>query len=286
MPRPIWTGSVTFGLVAVPVRMFLATEKKDVRFHEMEKGTGRRVRHRRVAEGSGEEVDRSELVKGYEVDKGKYVELTPEELETVRPEKSKAIEVEDFVDLEEIDPIFFEKTYYLAPDTNRGGGKPYTLLRKALEKKNKIAIGQFVMRSKQYLAAIRPYENVLVLETMFYPDEIRTKSDIKTSDAKISDREIQMATQLVDALGTEWDPKRYRDTYRERVLNLIRRKQQGKEIVVEPEEEPEVPSDLMAALQASYEAMKSQRKGKARKAHAKRASSPRTSTSRTRKRSA
>ena len=286
MPRPIWTGSISFGLVAVPVRMFLATERKDVHFHEMAKGTGRRVRHRRVAEGSDEEVDRSELVKGYEVEKGKYVELTPEELEAVRPEKSKAIEVEDFVDLEEIDPIYYEKTYYLAPDTRRGGGKPYTLLRKALEKKNKIAIGQFVMRSKQYLAAIRPYGKLLVLETMFYPDEIRPTSDIKPSDTKISDREIQMATQLVDGLSTEWDPKRYCDTYRERVLNLIKRKQQGKEIVAEAEETPEVPRDLMAALQASYEAMQSKRKGGKRKAHAKRASSGRKSSSRTRKRSA
>jgi DNA end-binding protein Ku len=286
MPRPIWTGSISFGLVAVPVRMFLATEKKDVRFHEMAKGTGKRVRHRRVAEGSEDEVDRSELVKGYEVEKGKYVELTPEELEAVRPEKSKAIEVEDFVDLEEIDPIYYEKTYYLAPDNQRGGGKPYTLLRKALEKKNKIAIGQFVMRSKQYLAAIRPSGKLLVLETMFYPDEIRSTSDIKPPDAKISDREIQMATQLVDGLSTEWDPKRYRDTYRERVLNLIKRKHQGKEIVAEAEETPEVPSDLMSALQASYEAMKSQRKVGKRKAPAKRASSGRKSSGSTRKRSA
>jgi len=255
--------------------MFLATEKKDVRFHELAKGTGRRVRHRRVAEGSGEEVERAELVKGYELEKGKFVELTPEELEAVQPEKSNAIDIEDFVDLDEIDPMFYEKSYYLAPDTKRGGGKPYTLLRKTLEKKNKIAIGQFVMRSKQYLAAVRPYDGVLVLETMFYPDEIRPKSDAKTTDAKVTDREMTMATQLIDGLSTEWDPKRYRDAYRERVLDLIKKKAKGKEVVAEPEVTPEVPRDLMAALQASYEAMQSQRKGKrgARKAHTRRSSS-------------
>jgi DNA end-binding protein Ku len=278
MPRSIWSGSITFGLVAVPVRLFLATEKKDVRFHELEKGTGRRVRHRRVAEGSGEEVERAEMVKGYELEKGKFVELTAEELEAIQPEKSKAIEIEDFVDLDEIDPVYYEKTYYLAPDTSRGGGKPYQLLHKALEKTNKIAIGQFVMRSKQYLAAVRPYDGVLVLETMFYPDEIRSHSDIRPSSAKIADKETRMATQLVDALSTEWDPKRYRDTYRERVLELIRRKAQGKEVVAEPEVAPEVPKDLMAALQASYEAMQDRRKTArktARKPHGKKRASSR-----------
>ncbi len=164
--------------------------------------------------------------------------------------------------------------------------RAYQLLLAAMEDQQRVGIGTVVMRTKQYLAAIRPYGKLLVLETMFYPDEIRPTSDMKASDTKISDREIQMATQLVDGLSTEWDPKRYRDKYRERVLNLIKRKQQGKEIVAEAEETPEVPSDLMSALQASYEAMQSQRKGGKRKAHAKRASSGRKSAGRTRKRSA
>jgi DNA end-binding protein Ku len=270
MARPVWTGSITFGLVAVPVRVYVATEKKDVRFHELQKGTGRRVRHRRVAEGSDKEVDRSEMVKGYEFEKGRYVELTPEELEAVQPEQSKAIEVDDFVDLDEIDPIFYERTYYIAPDGQRGGGKAYTLLRKALEKKDKIAIGHFVMRSKQYLAAIRPYDGILVLDTMFYPDEIRSHSDVKPSDAKVTDREMQMATQLIDALTTEWEPKRYKDTHRERVLQLIRQKAKGKDIVAEPEVSPEVPKDLMAALQASFDEMQKRQKSQGkRKSHAR-----------------
>ena len=281
MPRPIWSGSITFGLVAVPVRVYVATEKKDVRFHELEKGTGRRVRHRRVAEGSDKEVDRSKMVKGYEFEKGRYVELTPEELEAVQPEQSKAIEVEDFVNLADIDPLFYERTYYLAPDGNRGGGKPYTLLRKALEKKDKIAIGHFVMRSKQYLAAIRPYNGILVLETMFYPDEIRRSSEIKPAEAKVSEQEMQMATQLIDALTTEWEPSRYKDTHRQRVLELIRQKAKGKDIVAEPEVAAEAPKDLMAALQASFEAMQQKRKPKP-KARAKR----RASTASRRKRSA
>jgi len=285
MPRPIWSGSITFGLVAVPVRVFVATEKKDVRFHELEKGTGRRVRHRRVAEGSDKEVDRSKMVKGYEFEKGRYVELTPDELEAIQPEQSKAIEVEEFVDLEEIDPIFYERTYYIAPDGNRGGGKPYKLLHNALEKADKVAIGHFVMRSKQYLAAIRPYNGILVLETMFYPDEIRKHSDVKPSDAKVTDREMQMATQLIDALTAEWEPTRYKDTHRQRVLELIKKKAKGKDIVAEPEVAAEVPKDLMAALQASFDAMQQQRKPKgksARKAHTKK----RTSTTSRRKRSA
>jgi DNA end-binding protein Ku len=274
MARPVWSGSITFGLVAVPVKVFVATEKKDVRFHELQKGTGRRVRHRRVAEGTEKEIDRSQMVKGYEFEKGRYVELTPDELEAVQPEQSKAIEVEDFVDLADIDPIFYERSYYISPDSSRGGGKPYTLLRKALEKKDKVAIGHFVMRSKQYLAAIRPYDGILVLETMFYPDEIRRESDVKGSDAKVTERVMQMATQLIDALTTEWEPSRYHDTHRERVLDLIRKKAKGKDIVAEPEVAPEVPKDLMAALQASFEHMQEQRKTKGgRKAHGRRRSS-------------
>ena len=253
MPRSIWTGAISFGLVNVPVKLFSATEDKDIHFNQFEKDTGERIRYKRVAEGTGDEVEYDDLVKGYEQSKGRFVIVTPEELEAVEPGKSRTIEIEDFVDLDEVDPIYFEKTYYLAP-SGSGADKAYVLLRQAMEKANKVAIGRFVMRTKQYLVALRPAGKLLFLETMYFPDEIRATKELEgeVKGARVSDRELKVAEQLIDSLTTEWDPGRYHDTYRERVLELIAQKAKGEEIVVEKAEAPESNVvDLLAALEAS-----------------------------------
>jgi len=255
MARAIWTGAVSFGLVNVPVKLFSATEQKDVAFHQLSKDTGERIRYRRVTDTSDDEVPYADIVKGYELDKGRYVVVTPEELESVEPGRSRTIDIEDFVDLDELDPVHFEKSYYLAP-AGKEAAKPYELLRTALERSNKVAIARFVLRTKQYLAAVRSNGRVLVLETMFFPDEVRNPESVigdLPSDVELRDREIAMAEQLIESLTTSWDPDRYHDTYRERVLDLIESKAKGEEVVVEEEERPAEVVDLMEALQASLE---------------------------------
>ncbi|MGD9703831.1 MAG: Ku protein [Acidimicrobiia bacterium] len=251
MPRAIWSGSISFGLVNVPVGLHAATESKDVRFHEFEEGSGRRIRHERVAEGTDDEVDYDHVVKGYEVSDDRYVMLTQEELESVEPGKSRAIEIESFVRLDEIDPVYFEKSYYLAP--KQSGEKAYALLRDAMERSARVAIGRFVMRSKQHLAAIRPSGPVLILETMFFGDEVRPTDELGLPRrAKPVQRELRIAEQLIDSLTVHFDPSAYTDTYRDRILDLIEAKAKGEEIVVERRDEPAEPvGDLMAALKAS-----------------------------------
>jgi DNA end-binding protein Ku len=279
MPRAIWSGAISFGLVAVPVKLYPATEQKDIRFHQFKEGTRQRIRNKRVSEQTGREVEYEDIVKGYEAEKGKYVIVTPEELASIAPEKTRTIEIEDFVDLSDIDPIYFEKTYYLAPEDEAGAKKAYALLLKAMEDEGKVAIGRFVMRTKEYLAAVRPMDGILVLETMFFPDEIRQPSEIENVPvrARVEDRQMKMAKQLIGTLATDWDPKRYHDQYRERVLKLIRDKAKGKEVVMpEPEETTKV-GDLMEALRQSIEATKKGRRpaeaaaeGNGRRATAKR----------------
>jgi DNA end-binding protein Ku len=254
--RAIWSGAISFGLVSIPVRLYGATEPKDVRFHQFEKDTGKRIHNKRVAEDTDREVDFEDIVKGYEVEKGQFVLVTPEELEAAEPERSRTIEIEDFVDLSEIDPVYFEKTYYLAPAEESGAERPYLLLLRAMEDTNKVGIGRFVLRSKEYLAAIRPTEGLLALETMFFSDEVRTVEDVENVPvkARVGQRELDVARQLIESQSTSWDPSRYEDTHRERVLELIRRKAKGEEIVTEPEAEPTPMGDLMDALRASVEA--------------------------------
>jgi DNA end-binding protein Ku len=251
MPRAIWSGSISFGLVNVPVGLYSATESKDVRFHEFEGGSGRRIRHERVAEGTDKEVDYDDIVKGYEVADDKYVMLTKEELESVEPGRSRSIDVESFVSLGEIDPVYYEKSYYLAPKA--GGEKAYALLRAAMEHSERVAIGRFVMRSKQHLAAIRPSGPVLILETLFFGDEVRSPGDLDLPKrTKPPERELRIAEQLIDALTVDFDPSSYTDTYRDRVLDLIETKAKGEEIVAERKDKPAAPvTDLMAALEAS-----------------------------------
>ena len=258
MARAIWSGTISFGLVSIPVKLYSATDPKDVRFHQFEEGTGKRIRYKRVAEDTDREVDYEDIVKGYEASKDEFVIVTPEELEAAAPEKTRMIEIEDFVGLEDIDPIYYEKTYYLAPQEDSGASKPYALLLQSMERTGRVGIGRFVLRSKEYLAAVRPRDGILVLETMFFADEIRDRSEIEGVPvrSKVSGRELDMARQLIDSLSTDWDPQKYRDTYRERVLELVEDKAKGREIVV-----PERPGegkvvDIMEALRASIEATK------------------------------
>jgi DNA end-binding protein Ku len=255
MARSIWTGAIGFGLVHVPVRLYSAIESKTVHFHQLQEGTGKRIRNERVTD-DGKEVPYEKIVRGYEVSKGKYVTLTDKDLEAAEPVRSKTIEIEDFVDLQEIDPIWFEKTYYVFPDERADGAKPFVLLRRALEDTERTGIGRFVMRDHEYLVAVRPYESVLALETMYFADEIRTPKDVADppKNVRVNDRELDMATRLIDSLTTKWDPTRYHDTHRERVLDVIHRKQKGEEIVVEkPETEDRKVVDLMAVLRASID---------------------------------
>ena len=250
MPRAIWTGAISFGLVNVPIGLYSATESRTIHFHQVQEGTGRRIRNKRVAEGTGRGVDDEKIVKGYETDDGDLVIVTPEELESVEPTRTRTIEIEDFVEADQIDPIYYDTTYFLAPaDESK---KPYALLREAMERSGRIAVGRFVMRSKEYLAAIRPMERALVLQTMHFGDEVRSADDLDVpGTVKLTDKELKIAGQLIDSLTTDFDPAAYEDRYRQRVADLVRRKAQGGDVVIEQEDEPERPSDLMAALEAS-----------------------------------
>jgi len=299
MPRAIWSGSISFGLVNVPVKLYSAVHQQDLSFHQFEEGTNARVRNKRVSEKTGKEVDYDDIVKGYEVEKGHYVMVEPEELKEFAPRATRTIDIEDFVSLDEIDPIFYDATYYLAPEKSEGAKKAYVLLREAMEDQNKVAIGRLVMRTKQYLAAIRPYEKGMSLSTMLFHDEIVPMSDIDeipTGRVKAASAEVKMAGQIIDSMSREWDPKRYEDTYRIQVLDFLKKKAAGEEIVVEeePEEQADV-SDLMAALEASLAAAKkggssrsssssksssssSKRSSSARKAPAKKAPAKKSSS--------
>jgi DNA end-binding protein Ku len=263
MARPIWSGAISFGLVTVPVKLFSATDAKSISFNQFEEGTGQRIRYKRVAEESGEEVAYGDIVKGYEVEKGRYVIVTPEELESVEPRKSRTIEIEDFVDLDDIDPVFYDKTYYLGPAADVGAEKPYALLHRALRESRKVAIARFVMRTKEYLAVIRPIGDLLGIETMYYPDEVRDAGDVEGApvEVELNDRELSIASQLIDSMTAEWDPTRYTDEYRVRVLELIEAKAKGEEVITQPDAEPAPVGDLMAALEASVQRARERKAG-------------------------
>lgn len=266
MPRAIWTGSLGFGLVNVPVKLYSATEDKDVHFHQLTADTGERIRYKRVAEESGKEVAYADIVKGYEVESGRFVTVTSEELEGVEPGRSRTIEIEDFVDLDEVDPVYFQKTYYIAPADSDTASKPYALLRQTMEEAGKVGIARFVLRNKQHLAAVRPRSDILVLETMYFADEVRIPDRIDEIDPEaapsISEREKAAAMQLVQALSSEWEPTKYEDTYRTRVLELIEAKAQGEDVVVQPEvAEPTNVVDLMKVLEASVNEARQRRTG-------------------------
>ena len=261
MPRSIWTGAISFGLVTVPVKLYSAVSRKTVRFHQLNKETGVRIQQKRVDPTTGDEVRYEDIVKGYELTPDQYVVIEPGELEALDPKKTKSIEIEDFVALDEIDPIFYDHPYYLAPGP--GGAKPYRLLLEAMRETGRVAIANVVIRSKQQLVALRPTgDNVLAMSTMVYPDEVIDATSIDelgaVEDVEVNSRELDIAKQLVDSLAGTFDAGKYRDTYREEVLALVERKAAGKEIAVQPaadEDEAEVP-DLMSALKASLDAVK------------------------------
>jgi DNA end-binding protein Ku len=259
MPRSIWSGAISFGLVNVPVKLYSAVSRKTVRFHQLNEETGNRIQQKRVDPATGEEVPYDRLIKGYELTKDRYVIVRPEELDALDPERTRTIDIQDFVELERIDPVYYDHPYYLVPD--KGAAKAYGLLREAMRASGKVAIAKVVIRSKEALVAIRPAGDVLMMETMIFHDEVVPTGSIdelpEAESLQASDRELAMAQQLIDSLAGEWEPERYRDEYRDKVLDLIERKAQGAEIAVQAEApQPTAVPDLMAALEASLAAVK------------------------------
>lgn len=283
MPSTIWTGSISFGLVNIPIRIFSAIREHDVHFHQLGPD-GARIHNKRVSEKTGREVDFKDIRKGYETSKGKYVVFERDELATLAPSSTKMIDIEDFVPLEGIDPIYFERTYHVAP-ANDAAAKAYALLAAVMEERQRIGIGTIVMRERQHLAAVRPYGKGLALSTMLFADEVIAQSDIPDIPSRrpsLAPREKKLAAQIVDFLAGDWDPTRYHDDYEEHLRRIIKAKKKGE--VVEAEQEPESAKvlDLMEALRASLD--EPRRGGRA----AKRTSKPRTakqSTKRASKRS-
>lgn len=275
MARAIWTGSVAFGLVNVPVALYSATEDKTIHYNQFQSGTSDRIRYKRVNERTGREVKPDNIVRGHEVAKGDYVVVSDEELEAVEPGRSRTIDITDFVDLADIDPIYYQKTYYLGPQGDGAASRSYALLHRAMADTGKAGIATFVLHGKQYLVALRPRSDVLALQTMYFADEVRDAGEMignLPAAEKLEPRELKIAKQLIDSMSTKWNPDEYRDSYRERVEDLLRRKERGEEIVTEggPAEEAEV-TDLMDALRRSAEQMRGKRQRQP-------ASSGRTST--------
>jgi DNA end-binding protein Ku len=285
--RAIWRGSISFGLLNVPVKLYSAVSKQTVRFRELREGDGSRVKHKRVAESDGKEVPYEKIVKGYEYAPDQYVVLTRDELSELEPQRSRSIEIQDFVDLDDIDPIYFEQPYYLGPD--KGAERAYALLVQALKESRKVAIARFVLRNKEHLAAIRTTDDVLTLTTMRFHDEVSSPQDLngevfeEAKPKKPDKREIDMAKQLIESLTSDFKPDKYRDEYREELLDLLERKAEGKEVVAAPTEEPKPTKapDLMSALEESLAAVKGEEAetdGKASKTKSKSSSKPKSSS--------
>jgi DNA end-binding protein Ku len=258
MARAIWTGSIAFGLVSIPVGLYTATDDHTVGFHQFQRGTSDRVRNKRVNERTGREVEFDDIVKGAEVGDGEHVIVEPDELDAIAPGRSRSLEISEFVDLEEIDPIYFRRTYWLAPTTD-DHAKPYALLRQAMNATNRAGIGTFVMRGKEYLAAVRADREVLAMHTLYFADEVRDPGELEHVPARRgkrgTDKELDMATGLIESMSASWQPQRYRDSYQDRVQKLIEDKHQGREVVTEAEPpEPTEMADLLDALQRSVEA--------------------------------
>jgi DNA end-binding protein Ku len=255
--RTIWKGALSFGLVNIPVGLYPATSDKSIHFNQFEEGTSDRIRYKKVNERTGKEVAQDRIVRGFDLGGGEYVIMSDEELEAAEPKKSRQVEITDFVDQQDIDPVYFRSSYYLAPE-GAGADKAYALLRQAMAESDKIAIATLVMRNKEYLVAIRPEDDALALHTMYFSDEVRQPGqDLPElpEDADVSDRELNMAQMLIESMQNDWDPERYHDTHREKVEALIDEKRQGHEIVLQaPPEQPAKVVDLMEALNASIAA--------------------------------
>jgi DNA end-binding protein Ku len=261
MARPVWSGTISFGLVAIPVKLFHAVRRKSVSFNQLDERNLARIRYRKVNAETDEEVSDAHIVKGYEISKGRYVIVDPDELEPFMPVATKTIDLEEFVDLEEIDPVYFDTAYHLAPDAN---AKPYALLAQAMEASGKVGIGRFVMRNKQYTAAIRAEDGRMVMSSLAYADEVIDPSEIEElaalADVEVSPREVAMAESLVASLSAPFEPEKYHDEYREQVMTLIEMKADGQEMTA-PIQQAEAPKviDIMAALEASVAAAKASR---------------------------
>lgn len=269
MARAVWSGSISFGLVNVPVKAYTAVRDHDVHFNQLEKKTGARIRYRKVSAKSGKEVDPDDIELGYQIREGRYVTFDRDELDELRPASTRTIDVEDFIALAEIDPIYYERTYWLGPDGS-GAEKAYGLLLAAMQERQRVGIGSVVMRTKQYLAAIRPLDGALAMSTMRFADEVVSHKDLEEVPSrrrKPPPKELKLATQIVDSLTTDWKPKRYRDTYTDQLCEIIERRAKGEDVVVSEEPAPEAEVvDLMAALEASVERSKKARsKGSSRK---------------------
>lgn len=254
MARATWSGSISFGLVNVPVKLFTAVRSHTLRFRQLNRDTNNRVRHRKVDAETGEEVDSEDIVKGWELGDGRYVLVEPDELDALDPEASRTIDIADFVDLTEIDPVYFDRPYYLAPD-GQAAAKPYRLLVEAMGSAGRVALARFVMRGNEHLAAVRAKDGMLVLETMHYADEVVDPDEIDEpfdADVEVTDREVEMAEQLIEQLTTSFDPEAYEDRHRERVLEFLEDKAAGREVTVEAPAEPDSGViDLMSALEES-----------------------------------
>ena len=256
MPRTIWKGALSFGLVNIPVGVYPATSDKSIHFNQFEEGTSDRIRYKRVNERTGEDVSNDRIVRGFDLGGGEYVILSEEELESAEPKKSRQIEISDFVSQPDIDPVFFRASYYLAPE-GAGSDKAYALLRRAMSEAGRIGIATMVMRNKEYLVAIRPEDDALALHTMYFSDEVRSPGKELPElpeNGEVSDRELSMAQLLIESMESDWDPDRFRDTHREKVEQLIEEKRQGHEIVIQEGPEPAKVVDLMEALNASIKA--------------------------------
>jgi DNA end-binding protein Ku len=299
MPRAIWSGSISFGLLNVPVKLYSAVSRRNVSFRELRESDGSRIRHKRVAEADGKEVPYEDIVKGYEISPEQYVVVTRDELEEIDPKRTRAIEIQDFVDLDDIDPIYFDHPYYLGPD--KGAEKAYSLLVKAMSDAKKVAVARFVLRNREHLAAIRPSGNVLTMATMRFPDEVVAPDElgedvVPQNGRKLDKREVDMAKQLIDSLTSDFDPGKYRDEYREELLALIDRKAKGEAVTgpVSEEPKPTKAPDLMAALEESLAAVRGEplatggddgKKTRKRSTSSKSGSRSKTSQSKSRSRS-
>ena len=262
VPRAIWTGSISFGLVNVPVRMYSAIAENDLRFHLIHEPDGGRIGYQKICKSEGEPVPDEEIVKGFEFEPDEFVVLEDEDFEAARTEGVKTIELSDFVPYDEIDPIYFERTYFLGPQ--EGGEKVYALLREAMEQTGLAALGKFVLRDRQHLGCLRVREGALTLEKMFFHDEIRPLDEIAPGEVKVAKTELEMATALIEQFTGEFDPTKYDDTYREALCTVVRAKRDGKTVTAPEPEAEEEPADLMAALRASVEAAKRSRGGSVR----------------------
>ncbi|MBV9026653.1 MAG: Ku protein [Streptomycetaceae bacterium] len=265
MARAMWSGALSFGLVSMPIQLYPATQSHAFRFYQIQRGTSDRIRNKRVNERTGDEVPMDEIVKGYEVKEDEYLIVEPEELDEITPGRSKSLEITGFVDLHQVDPIFFDTTYYIAPRSERYS-KAYFLLHEALRESNKAGIATVVMRNREYLVAVKPEGEVLALHTLHWADEVRDpRRELPNlpENVHLAERELKTAHQLIDALSIDWDPREYRDTYQEKVAELLQAKRTGGEVEKgSPPPESTNVIDLMGALQASVEQSKKQSKKK------------------------